>query len=177
MKLTCNFLILMLFLLLSGCAIKHDYVWEEYPITAERISQYSFTAGQEIKILKGKSNDSKMLFSHIGPHKYFGSEQSLTDGIADQLAKELQKKQLEIGNSAEKSLEITVNQSIFEKEVFTWAVTLEFSIKFGNGKTKTYKVRNVSPASVYRTYNGAVALAVIEIINDPEVLKYIKGVA
>jgi len=46
-------------------------------------------------------------------------------------------------------------------------------VKFGNGKTKSYTVRNSSPDTVYRTYNGAVALAVIEIINDPEVLTYI----
>jgi len=53
------------------------------------------------------------------------------------------------------------------------AASLDFSVKFGDGKTKLYTVRNSSPSTVDQTYNGAVALAVLEIINDPEVLTYI----
>ena len=46
--------ILILFLFLTGCAIKHDYVWIEYPIAPEQItSQNSFTEGKEIRIIKG----------------------------------------------------------------------------------------------------------------------------
>jgi uncharacterized lipoprotein len=143
-------------------------------ITPKRISsQNSFTEGQEIGIIKGKSNDSKIFLGNVGAHQYYGSEQSLTDGIVDQLAKEMRNKRLEIKNTAEKSLEITVNRSNFERGVWKIAATIEFTVKFGNGKTKSYTVRNSSPATVDRTYNGAVALAVIEIINDPEVLTYI----
>lgn len=167
--------ILIVFLLLNGCGAKnHDYVWNEYPITQERISsQVSFTKGQEIRIIKGKSNDSKMFLGNVGVHHYYGSEQSLTDGIVDQLTREMRKKRLEIKNTAEKSLEITVNSSNFERGMWKIAATIEYTVKFGNGKTKSYTVRNSSPATVDRTYNGVVALAVIEIINDPEVLNYI----
>jgi len=167
-------IVLILLLILTGCAIKHDYVWIEYPITPERISsQKGFTEGQEIGIIKGKSNDSKIFLGNVGAHQYYGSEQSLTDGIVDQLAKEMRNKRLEIKNTAEKSLEITVNRSNFKRGMWKIAATIEFTVKFGNGKTKSYTVMNSSPATVDRTYNGAVALAVIEIINDPEVLTYI----
>ncbi len=167
-------IILILILVITGCARKHDYVWNEYPITPGRISsQISFTEGQKIRILKGKSNDLKIFLGNVGPHQYYGSEQSLTDGIVDQLVKEMRNKGLLTNNTAEKSLEITVNRSNFRRGMWKLAATLEFTVKFGNGKTKSYTVRNSSPDTVYRTYNGAVALAVIEIINDPEVLTYI----
>ena len=40
-------IILILILVITGCARKHDYVWNEYPITPGRISsQISFTEGQ-----------------------------------------------------------------------------------------------------------------------------------
>ena len=110
----------------------------------------------------------------IGPHQYYGSEQTLTDGIVDQLAKEMQKRQFNSTDTAKKSLDIAVNSSAFKQEMWEVAATIEYTVKFGNGKTKWYTVRNSSPTTVDRTYNGAVALAVLEIINDPEVLTYIK---
>ena len=174
MKTKRNVFILLLFLVLAGCAIKHDYTWNEYTISSDRMpSQDNITEGREIRIIKGKSDDSKIFLGSIGLHQYYGSEQSLTDGIADQLAKELQNKNLVINNTSGKSLELTVNRSNFEPGEWKRAATLEFTVEFGNGKTKSYTVRNSSPATVYRTYNGAVALAVVEIINDREVLTYI----
>lgn len=174
MKTKCKGFIFLLLLVLSGCTIKHDYKWNEHPITPDRIlSQNSLTDGKEIGIIKGQSDNSKEILGQVGAHQYYGSEQSLTDGIADQLAKELQKKNLIINKTSEKSLAISVNRSYFERGMWKIAAALEFTVKFGNGKIKWYTVRNSSPLTVDHTYNGAVALAVIEIINDGEVLTYI----
>jgi len=86
---------------------------------------------------------------------------------------ELQSRGLKLNNPAEKSIEITVIRSQFERGMWKIAVTLEFMVKLGNGKSKSYEVRNSSPHTVDHTYNGAVALAVIKLINDPAFLKYI----
>ncbi len=165
--------ILVLFIFLSGCAIKHNYAWTEYPIASKRITQNSYVKGQKIKIIKGDADDAKRFLGNVGAHQYYGSEKSLTDGIADQLAKELKKKGIEIINDAEKSLEIKVDNYNFEQGMWKIAATINFSVAFGNEKTKSYTVRNSSPGTVDMTYNGAVALAVLEIMNDPEVLSYI----
>ena len=138
MKPTYKAFVLILFFILTGCArpIKHDYIWNEYPITPERISfRNGFNVGQEIIIIKGKSNDSKIFLGNVGQHEYYGSEQSFTDGIVYQLAKELRNQRLEIKNTADKSLEITVNRSKFERGMIMIAATLEFTVKFGNGRT------------------------------------------
>ena len=167
--------ILILCLTLSGCgAIRHDYIWSEYPLTSNRISsQVSLLKGQELRIIKGKSDDSDISLYKIGPHQYYVNEQSLTNGIVDHLAKEMQKQGLEISNTAEKSLEIAVNHSDFKQGMWKIAATLKFTVKFGNGKTKSYTVRNSSPGSIDLVYNGAVALSVLEMINDPVVLAYV----
>lgn len=167
-------LILTLFLVLTGCA--HDYIWSEYPIDPARIaSRESFTEGREIKIIKGKSEDAKILLLTYAGNQYYASRQSFADGIADQLAKELRNRRIKTGNTAQKSLEITVSDIAVDYGAVRLATAIEFKVAFGNGRTKSYLVTNASPASFDRTCNGAVALAVIEIINDPEVLAYING--
>jgi hypothetical protein len=177
MKQTYKLVILILFFIFTSCAIsiiKHDYIWKEYPIASERISsQINFTEGQEISITKGKSNDSKIFLGSVGANQYYGSEQSLTDGIVKQFTKELQNRRLKIKDTAEKSLDITVTRSNFENGSWKIAATIEFTVKFGNGKIKSYTVRNSSPATVDRTYDGLVAMAVIELFNDTEVQTYI----
>jgi hypothetical protein len=174
MKLTYKPIVITLFVILTGCTINHDYVWKEYPITPDRISlQINFTEGQQIRLIKGKSPDSKIFLGHVGAHHYYGTLQSLTDGIVDQLAKEMENRGLTVNNAADKSLEITVNRSQFERGMWKIAATIELTVKFGNGNTKYYTVRNSSPATVDRTYDGVVAIAVIELIKDPEVLTYI----
>ena len=166
--------ILILVLMITSCTVRHDYIWQEYPITPERISSdVSFTEGQEINIVKGVSNDSTFFLGNVSKHHYYGSEPSLTDGLADQLAAEFQSRGLKIKDPTEKSIEVTVISSQFERGMWKIAVTLEFIVKLGNGKSKSYEVRNSSPHTVDHTYNGAVALAVIKLINDPSLLKYI----
>jgi hypothetical protein len=174
MRLVTTLLVPVVLLLFTGCSIKHDYVWNEYPIEPGRVtSEIQFREGQPVSIVKGKSDSSKIELGYVGAHQYYGSVQSLTDGIAEQLASELEKRGLEVNAAAEKSLEIAVNRSRFDRGMWKIAAILDFTVAFGNGTTKSYSVRNSSPATVERTYNGAVAVAVIEILNDPDVLAYI----
>jgi hypothetical protein len=165
---------LVLFLVLVSCAEERDYVWYEYPILSQWIPpQVSFTEGQDIKIIEGKSNDSKVFLGGVGRYRYYGSLQSLTHGITVQLAGEMGKKGLKVKNTAGKSLEVTVDRTNFKAGFVKTASTIEYTVKSGNGKTKPYTVTNSSGGMVDQAYNGAVALAVIKIMSDPEVLNYI----
>lgn len=157
----------------AGCT--HKYVWSEYKINPDRITaQAGFAQGQKVSVLNGKSHGAVRVLGNIGMHKYTGTEQQLADAIADQLSQELRERQIEVVASAGKSLEITVDRTSFEQGMWMIAGSLDFEIKFGNGTVKNYFVRNSTPTNVPRAFNGAVALAVIEILNDPEVISYIK---
>jgi hypothetical protein len=169
-------LILFLFLFLAGYAgaTTHEYVWSEYPIAPERVStQIVFTEGQELWIAAGKSGKARIILGAIGANEYFGSRQLLADAIVVQLTGEMRNKGLRIVDTAGKSLEIRVDRTDYEMGLVKFAATIEFTVKFGNGTTKSYVVRNSTPGPVERAYNGAVALAVIRIMNDAEVFNYI----
>jgi hypothetical protein len=169
--------VLLLLVVLSGCW-SYNYVWQEYPIESHRISpDVHFGEGKTVNVVKGKSNGADIYLGKSGPRRYYGSEQSLTDGIAEQLAIELRKKQVSVASTAEKSIEVAVVRSKFEDGTLFKAATIEVELKLGAGKTKTYTVQNRSPQTgpdtLNRVYNGAVARTVIEVLHDQEILSYI----
>jgi hypothetical protein len=176
MKITVKFIMLVMIMLLTGCVPENlNYTWMEHPIDPVRMpSQNSFIEGKEVRIIKGKSDDAKiLLLKGSDIHHLYGSYQTFTNGIADQLSKELHYMNINISDTAEKSLEIAVNNAKYEKGFLGGAETLEFTVKFGNGKTKFYSVRNSSGGPPERMLDGAVALSVLEIANDPVVQAYI----
>jgi hypothetical protein len=165
---------LLLFIILTGCSIKHDYVWNEYQIApAKWTEEDNFEKGQVVTLIEGRAETSENLLGSVGAHEYYGSLQTLTHGIVEHLALELRKKLVVIKDSAEKTLEITVDSSAFERGMWKIAATINYTVKFGNGNSKSFTVRNSSPATVDRTYNGVIANAVIQIIKDPEVRQYL----
>ena len=64
----------ILFISISACTVKYNYVWKEYPISPEKISnQINFTEGKEINIIKGETDNSKTSFGKVGWQELFGS--------------------------------------------------------------------------------------------------------
>ncbi len=166
--------IIIAFFMLNGCAIRHDYTWKEYSVGGRCIS-LKIDTNQEVRIIKGKSSKAELVLGSVGLHQYYGNEQMLTDGIVTQLTKEMQKRQVNVTSTGKKTLEITVNSTTFKEGMWRGSVLLNYTVKLGNGKTKSCSTRNSSPATVPRILNGAVCLAVLEIINDPEVQAYINN--
>lgn len=162
--------------LFSGCSIKHAYMWKEYPIDSKRVNTsigYNGNGNSRLEVTTGRSDTRTVFLGNVGAHQYYGSEQSLAEAIASQLSKELEKRGVAIDNGAGKKLEVTVDRSRFEQGMWAISANIDCTIAFGEGRQKTYSVRNSSPGTVDRAYNGAIALAVIEILNDREVADYI----
>ena len=175
MKITYGLFVIFCIVLLTSCTIKHDYVWNEYEIATDKwTSQDNFTEGKEIRLIEGEADNSNKLLGNVGAHKYYGNLQILTHGLVEHLALELRNKNMKINDTAKKSMEITVDSSSFERGMWKIAATLNYTVKFGNGVQKSFTVRNSSPATVDRTYNGVIANAVIQIIKDPEVKQYLR---
>ena len=169
-------LLLFLFLFCAGYAgaTTHEYVWSEYPIDPDRVSsRIVFHEGRELWISAGKSGSARILLAAIGANEYFGTRQLLADAIVVQLSKEMENKRIRIAKTAGKSLEITVIRTDYEMGLVKFTATLEFAVRFGDGTMKSYVVTNSTPGTVARAYNGAVALAVIRIMNDADVFSYI----
>ena len=168
-------LVILFLLFTSGCSpIIHEYQWKEYKLTADRLpTQDNFTQGRVVKIIKGESDKTRKHMGVVGRHQYYASLQMLTDGLADHLVTELQNKQIKIDDAATKSLKITVTQNSFVRGTWSISATLNFKVDFGNGKLKSFNVKNKSPGTVDRLYDGVVARSVIAIMEDTEVVAYL----
>lgn len=167
-------IVLIFLFTLSGCTITHEYQWNEYKLTPDRLPpQHRFTAGKAVKVIKGKADSTRILLGEVGPHEYYASKQMLTNGLADHLAIELQNMNIKVNDAATKSLTITVNSNFFERGMWAIAATLNFTVEFADGKKRSFSVLNKSPASVDRLYDGVVARSVIAILEDSEVQAYI----
>ena len=175
MKITSGIFITLCIIALAGCGISESYyTWNEYGITNDKWTPRDyFKDGQKIRLIEGEADNSETLFLSIGRARFYGNMQILTHGLVEHLALELRKKNMEVSDTAEKTMEIIVDSSNYEKETFKFVVILNYTVKFGNDKQKSFTIRNSSYGNIYRTYNGAVALAVIQIIKDPEVKQYL----
>ena len=164
-------------LVLAACApkvIRHDYSWVEYKIAEDRVN--TSIAGENcppLKLIKGTSATTEKKMGNVGLNEYYGNNQQLTNGLADQLKWELTKRGVKITDTAAKSIELNVVHTAFESGMWKIAANLDFTVTMGGTKTKNMSVRNSSPATVDLAYNGVVALAVIEMLNDPEIAAYI----
>ena len=169
-------LLAVLLLALSGCSITHEYKWNEYKLTPDRLPpQYKFRAGNEVKVIKGESDTTRKYIGGVGAHNYYANMQILTDGLVEHLTLELQNKKIKVNEGATKSLKITVNNETFERGMWSIAATLNFDVEFGDGNSKSFSVRNKSPGTVENLYNGVIARSVIAIMEDAEVQKYINN--
>ncbi len=174
MKSQYSLILLALCLAVVGC--KHRYVASEYPITPDRISATKIEGGKDgVRIVAGKASDTKIDLGNVGVHHYYGTHQQLTDAIVKQLASELRSRGVENVSSANKKVEVAVTDSNFESGMWRIAANLKFTVKLGDAKPMELGVRNGSPGTVARSYNGAVALAVIEILNNQDVLNYLQN--
>jgi hypothetical protein len=98
--------------------------------------------------VEGKSSSGKTYLGKTGAGFYHGNAQLFTRATVEQAVQEIE-------------------------GVWRNAAILEYTVTFGNGKTKSRSVRNSSLASISVAFNGAVALAVIDIMNDLEVREHI----
>lgn len=158
---------------LYSCSARHDYVWHEYPITENRVMAQNYSDQARINIIKGKSDSKIFKMFNQGRHHYYGSLKQLSDSIVEQLSEILEIKDVTIDENASKSLTVRVNRAQFQGGAWQRAAILDFEVELANGEVFKYSVRNRTPTEAGHTFHGAIALAVIEIVNDPRIAAYI----
>ena len=163
--------------LLSACsAQKHRYV--PRVLTTDPTS---FTALNGVNVrgpvalLNGQQEDAEMLLGEKGVNEYYGSLKDLTETVVITAGRELAKRQISTASDAATSLSIRVTSAASTSSLLDVEAKLELEVVAGSGVTRRIKVTNKTPGSVLRAYNGAVSLAVIEILSDAAILGYLAG--
>jgi len=166
-------LLLLIPIFFQGCARKIDYSWKEYPIKPERIQQISFEKGASVALATGISNRQIALLANASSLlKYYGSHQMLADAIVTQLNSEMTKRGVRVSNNSLKQIKVSVDSTSYAMTMRN-EVTMGFAIEFGGGQSIPFSVTNKTPWGYDHAFNGAVALAVIKILNNEQVRSYL----
>jgi hypothetical protein len=163
-------------LLVSGCTIKHEYTWTKYELSQERIAAANVLGqGTTVSITNEQPDTESRVLGYLGAHQYLGSLHQLTEATVTQLSQELEARKVAVTNNATKTLKIKVENTKFT--LGSWMMRLEMSVhvEAGNGYVRQIEISNRTPSTVPRAVDGAVALAVTEILKDPDIIAYLQG--
>ena len=108
-----------------------------------------------------------------GIHHWDFNNQTVAQAVSTQLMDEVGKNGQRRGEADDKTLEISVQSMVVGQGAFTFNGTLVMSVTLGDGTTIPFTVKNNSPGNIWRTLNGTVATAVMEILANPVVLAYL----
>ncbi len=163
-------LLISIIALSFGCS--HYYVPSQYPVKAGTVPDY---AGQKsIHIINAHKTSNVKLLAAQGIHKYLGDMQLWTDTAVGVLQSELESKNIQVTDTANKfiSLKITHANAYWGFATIRCIVTLE--VETSAGHKKTFEGNNTSPWTLYRACDGAVTRAIIAMLNNDEILRFIK---
>lgn len=162
-------------ILVSGCSIRHDYEWAEHRIQASRIkASDEFAKKSFVSIINAQETKDEMIFADVGVHKFYGSLDQLTEAVITQLKRELRKRNITVKSDASKIIRIKASKTNFERGMWKVRANLDVHLQAGDHYAKDISVSNSTPAGIYQAFDGAVALAVIEILNNPDVRAYLQ---
>lgn len=164
-------------LMLGACAAeKHRYVPKVLTTDPDSFTALNGVSVRgPIALVNAQSEDAELLLGAKGVNKYYGTLKDLTETVVINTGRELAKRQIGTAANAPTSLSIRVTSARSESSLLNVEARLEIEVVAGSGVTRRITVTNTTPGSVLRAYNGAVSLAVIEILSDREILGYLAG--
>ena len=163
-------------LLVTGCTINRTYEWTEYKFEANRITNPDqFMREGSVSIINAQTVDESVIIAKVGARRWYASYKQLTDNVVEQLTKELKKRKIAVSPDSSKTLQIKVVGTDFKMGMWNWRGTMNVHIRAGNNYTKDILASNSTPGGVDEAFSGAVAIAVIEILNNPDIREYLQN--
>lgn len=156
---------------LGGCT--RYYAPNLYPLNSNEIPEIQ--TSHSIALINNQSSSEEIILIRLGPHKIKGRLDEVTDVAIRQLKKEMLTKGVSVQNDSSKHLKVSVTRVDAQMGAWLARGIVDVQIETGDGYKKVYTGNNRSPQGLYIIWDGAVALAVIDILNDPEIRDYISG--
>lgn len=153
-----------------GCT--HYYVPKQYPATEGMVPD--FTSNNAVAIINAQSPGKVELIGSQGFHKWMGDLRLWTDTAIGVLENELQIRKVSVTGDATKELKLSVTHASVFFGFATIRCVLSLKVDTGEGYSREFEGNNSSPWTLYRACDGAVTRAVEAMLNDEEILSYIK---
>jgi hypothetical protein len=168
-------LVIIFLVFMAGCSTRLAYEWTEYRIQSSRITTSDwFVKENSVSIINTQTDDTPVVLASMGGQILDGSLKQLTDSIVAQLTRELKKRKITVSRDASKSLEIKVVGTGFEQGMWKVRANLNVHLQAGNNYAKDFLASNSTPTTLNQAFDGAIALAVIDILNNPDILAYLQ---
>jgi len=165
--------ITFIFIAMFVFACSHDYKWVEYGIAPDRIRSANRLNSGRIDVINAQNDKEPRIIASIGVHKWYGTLHQLSEAIVTQLTDELEAHKVQVARDSQKSIKIRVEKFEFIQAFWGVRANMNTNVAAGDDYKREINVTNFTPVSVDNAYNGAVALTVIEILNDPQIIEYI----
>jgi len=154
----------------SGCT--HHYDPNPYPIQSDRIPPFDVRG--TVDVLNNQPETEAVHIGSVGAHKWMGSLRNFTETVVFSLRMELANRKVRVGADSEKTLKLAVTKVALESGMWMARGLVYLTVETGEGFQKEFIGINSTPAGQFRAWDGAIALAVIDILNDKEILNYLK---
>ena len=164
------FIVLTLIICSFGCT--HYYVPKQYPATQGMVPD--FTSNHAVAVINAQTSGKVELIGSQGFHKWMGDLQLWTDTAIGVLENELQMRKITVTGDATKELKLSVRHASVHFGFASIRCVLDLEVETGEGYRKEFEGNNSSPWTLYRACDGAVTRAVEAMLNDEDILKYIK---
>jgi len=168
---TFRFFMIFIFLLFSfGCT--HYYVPKQHPVAPGLVPD--FTGNNAIAVINAHETGKMTLIGSQMAHKWMGDMRLWTDTAVGVLQNELQIRRIKVTGDASKELKLAVTHANVYWGFASIRCIITLEVDTGEGYHKTFEGNNSSPWTLYRACDGAVTRAVEAMLNDEEILRYLK---
>lgn len=161
--------------MISGCStVMHDYAWAAYPIDPVLVTtDAAALSGKSVAVSYQGNDTAKVMIGQINNHQYFGSSEQLAESVSIQMSDELRRLGMSISDGSSKTLNVRVSHATTEQGAWVVRAHMRVTVEAGDGYVFEKAISNATPGTIPRAFNGAVNLAVVDIINDTQIAAYL----
>jgi hypothetical protein len=153
----------------SGCT--QHLVIDQYPMKAGMIPD--FRGGQPVALVNAQENKENVNAGSASMVKYTANTHQVTDTAIQVLQTELEKRNINTSDDADKQLRIAVHDVSVVYPFATYRCILFLKAETGDGYSGDFEGNNVSPHNPERACGGAVLRAVAAMLNDDAIQDYL----
>jgi hypothetical protein len=153
----------------TGCT--HTYVASEYDFESDKIAEFSTQA--TVGLINGQPDTQKVLFATNTGSKFFADLNAWTDTAIMNTARELTRRGARRSGGAEKTLTLSVESARVTTGAWGFRGYVDLRVTTGGGYEATYQGEAGSSVTLYRAADGALARAVVQMLNDSRIVAYL----
>ncbi|MDH3350320.1 MAG: hypothetical protein OEM60_01785 [Gammaproteobacteria bacterium] len=161
--------------MLSGCStVVHNYAWAAYPVDPVLVrTDAAALHGKKVAVSYRDNDSASVMIGQINNHQYFGSNEQLAEAVSIQLSDELRRLGMSISAGGSKTLNLRVSHPTTEQGAWVVRAHMRIMVETGDGYVFEKAISNATPGTIPRAFNGAVNLAVVDILNDARIAAYL----